>query len=62
MTVCRLEPKRLRFVHHSPRHAAFLILCEGRKDGRPGLAVEPPLFLHGEAGEESEEYRQICHR
>ena len=62
MADCRLEPKRLRFVHHSREHAAFLLLCEGRKDGRPGLEVEPPLFLRGESGEETEEYLRFCHR
>ncbi len=62
MRECRLEPKRLRFVHHSPEHDAFLVLCEGRKDGRSGLRVEPPLLLHDSAGAETAETRRIYHR
>ncbi len=57
-----LEPKRLRFVHHELHAAAALVLVEGRKDGKPGLRVEPPLLIRGEDGAETEEYRRICHR
>ena len=38
-----LEPKRLRFVQAGAESAPWLLLCEGRKGGRPGLTVEPPL-------------------
>ena len=57
-----LEPKRIRFVHHSSRAPASLLLIEGRKDGKPGLKAEAPFLIHGEDGAETEEYRRICHR
>lgn len=58
----RLEAKRLRFVHHRPSSEAAILLLELRKDGKPGLRIEPPLLLHDEAGNETEEYRKIYHR
>jgi len=45
-----LEPKRLRMVHPRRRQAAKLILVEGRKNGKPGLEIEPPLFIYRGAG------------
>lgn len=44
-----LEPKRVRLVHSRPGAAAKLVLVEGRRAGRPGLKVEPPLYIyHGD--------------
>lgn len=45
-----VEPKRLRFVHPAPGKAAKLLLAEGVRGGRPGLTVEPPLYIYGEDG------------
>lgn len=39
-----LEPKRLRFVQRRIQDAPWLLLCEARKGGRPGLQVEPVLL------------------
>ena len=61
MTKARLEPKRLRFVHHRQEKEASLILVESRKDGNPGLKVEAPLVLFADNGEESAEYKRIYH-
>ena len=36
-----------------------LILLESRRGGKPGLAIEPALFLRGEDGEESAELKRI---
>jgi len=48
----RLEPKRMMMVHGRAREPARLVLVEARKNGRPELRVEPPLFLHqGEGGQ-----------
>ena len=45
-----LEPKRLRCVHSRAGEKGTLVLVEGRKGGRAGLAMEPPLFVYeGEA-------------
>ncbi len=50
MAACSLEPKRMRFVHSHAHEAAKLVLVEGRKGGRPGLRVEPPLTIYATAG------------
>ena len=42
--------------------APSLILVEGRRGGKPGLSIEPALFLRGEDGGESAELRRIYHR
>ena len=42
---CQLEPKQVRLVHPSPAARANLVLIKAVKNGRPGLQVDPPLFL-----------------
>lgn len=46
MRAVQIEPKRLRMVHSRSDCGARLLLVEGRKRGRPGLEVEPPLFVY----------------
>lgn len=58
----QLEPKRLRFVRHSPGAPVSLLLMEARKGGRPGLIYEQDLVLRDENGQETEETRTIYHR
>ena len=55
----RLEPKRLRFVHHSAADEPSLFLLESRLGGRPGLTVEPPLLLKDARGADTEELWRI---
>ena len=43
----RLEPKRIRFVYSKAGEDALRVLVEAKKDGKPGLVVEPPLFVEG---------------
>ena len=62
MTAQGLEPKRLRMVTYRAERAPSLVLVEGRRGGRPGLTVEPPLILADADGGESAEYRRIYHR
>lgn len=35
-----LEPKRLRLIHEAGQSEPWLLLCEAKKDGRPGLRIE----------------------
>lgn len=46
MRAVNVEPKRLRMVHSRQDCQARLVMIEGRKHGRPGLQVEPPLFVY----------------
>lgn len=53
----RLEPKRIRFVHHRPGAFASVVLVEAVRAAGKGLFVEPPFFLYGENGEETEDMK-----
>lgn len=54
-----LEPKRLRMVHSKEGEPARLILLEGVKNGRPGVKIEPPLFIYRKAGVYTDELAQM---
>lgn len=54
-----LEPKRLRFVHGKKSLEAKMLLLEAVKHGRPGLKVEPPLFVYREDGGYTRELEEI---
>ena len=62
LTAHGLEPKRLRLVCHRPDAAPSLCLVEARRGGRPGLGVEPCLFLRDLEGNETVEEMRIYHR
>lgn len=57
-----LEPKRLRLVSPREGTAPNLILIEGKRGGKPGLKIEPPLILTDTNGGESAEVKRIYHR
>ena len=61
MRLADIEPKRMRLVSHSAGKAPSLVLIAGRRGGRPGLAVQPELLLHGADGAPSDEVRTIYH-
>jgi len=57
-----MEPKRLRFVCKTGADAPSLILVEGRRGGKPGLQIEPPLLLQNVDGSPSAELDSIYFR
>ncbi len=55
-----IEPKRLRMIHPRQQEPARMVLVEGRKNGRPGLQVEKPLFVYqGEGRDHSSEILEM---
>lgn len=58
----KIEPKRLRFVHPSPSKTATMILVEGARQGNPKLFLEPPLYVHDENGNYTDEINEIYGR
>ncbi len=62
MKQCDLEPKRLRFVHQHAHAVPSAVLMEARRGSAPGVQVLPPLFVCGEDGAQTDEYRTIYHR
>ncbi|MBM7650320.1 tRNA1(Val) A37 N6-methylase TrmN6 [Bacillus ectoiniformans] len=57
----RLEPKRLRFVYPKPGKEANTVLIEGIKDGASDMKILPPLYVYDEAGEYTEEVREMLY-
>ncbi len=50
-----VEPKRIRFVHPLPGRKASVVLVEALRGGKPGMTVEPPLFIEDGSGNYTEE-------
>ncbi|WP_283399267.1 tRNA1(Val) (adenine(37)-N6)-methyltransferase [Halalkalibacter sp. APA_J-10(15)] len=59
MRVCKIEPKRIQFVHAKPSTEANIVLVEGRKEGQPGVTCLPPIFVYNEEGRYNEAFLQI---
>ena len=49
LACARLTPKRIRFVYAAAGGQALRVLIEAKKDGKPGLVVEPPLYAEEQA-------------
>jgi len=54
-----LEPKRLRLVYPYADSEPSLVLVEGTKRGKPGLATLPPLYIYDNQGEYTRELQEI---
>ena len=52
----------MRMVCHSAEKAPSLVLVEGRRGGKKGLVIEPPLILTDETGGDSDEVQRIYKR
>jgi len=57
-----MEPKRLRFVCKTEDTVPSLLLLEGRRGGKPGLTIEPPLILQNPDGTPTPEVDAIYFR
>ena len=45
-----IEPKRIQFIYPKERKNSNLVLIDGRKNGKPGVKLLYPLFVHNEDG------------
>lgn len=59
MRRCRLEPKRIRFVHPRAGEEANMVLIEALRDGKPEVRVLPPLIVYKNRTEYCDELMQI---
>ncbi|WP_027964434.1 tRNA1(Val) (adenine(37)-N6)-methyltransferase [Halalkalibacillus halophilus] len=57
----KLEPKRIQLVYPKQTKEANMLLIEFVKDGQSGLKVEPPIFIHEENGDYTEEMTRILY-
>ena len=62
MRANHLELKRLRAVCKNPCSAPSLFLAEGRRGGKPGLTILPPLLLQNPDGSPGKELDKIYFR
>ena len=56
---CRLEPKRLQFVHPFSDREANMVLIEAVKDGKSQCRVEKPVIVYQEPGRYTKEIYEI---
>ena len=54
-----IEPKRIQLIYPKVGTESNMVLIEGRKNGKVGLKVLPPLIAHEENGEYSKEVKKI---
>ncbi len=54
-----IEPKRIRLIYPKEGEESNMILIEGRKNGRVGLKILPPLIAHNQDGEYTEEVKKM---
>ena len=43
-----IEPKRMRLIYPKVNAESNLVLIDGRKNGKDGLKILPPLYIHNE--------------
>lgn len=53
-----IEPKKIRFVYPKINKDANILLVEGRKNGRKGIKILPPLYSHNEDGSYTDEVKK----
>lgn len=53
-----IEPKRIRFVYPKENLECNMILVEGSKNGKAGLKILPPLFVHDKNGDYTKEVKK----
>jgi tRNA1Val (adenine37-N6)-methyltransferase len=59
MRLAGLEPKSLRIIHSKHNTVGKLIYIEGKKGGRPGLKIGPPLIIYNQDGSYTDEVQAM---
>ncbi len=57
-----IEPKRVQFIYPKQNTDSNMVLIEGRKNGKTGLIIKEPLYIHDENGEYLEEINKLFFR
>lgn len=53
-----IEPKRIQFIYPKINKESNMVLVEGRKNGGVGLKILPPVYIHNDNGEYTEEVKK----
>lgn len=54
-----IEPKKIQLVYPHPNEEANILLIEGRKNGKSGLKILPPLYSHKDDGDYTDEIKRF---
>lgn len=54
-----IEPKRIQFIYPKMNSESNLVLVDGRKNGKTGLKVLTPLYVHNEDGSYTDEVLKL---
>lgn len=54
-----IEPKRIQFIYPKMNSESNLVLVDGRKNGKVGLKVLAPLYVHNEDGSYTDEVLKL---
>ena len=54
-----IEPKRIQFVYPKYKSESNILLIEGTKNGKPGLKILPPLYVHDDDGKYLKEIEEM---
>lgn len=54
-----IEPKKIRFVYPKDNLDCNIVLIEGTKNGKEGLKILPPLFVHDNNGNYTDEVKKM---
>lgn len=46
MSSCKIEPKRLQFIHPYVDKEPTMVLIEGKKGGKSRIKIEPPVIMY----------------
>lgn len=54
-----IEPKRIQFVYSKYKSESNILLIEGTKNGKPGLKILPPMYVHDDDGKYLKEIEEM---
>ena len=53
-----IEPKKIRLIYPGKNKESNILLIEGKKNGKKGLKILPPLYSHNQDGTYTEEIQK----
>lgn len=53
-----IEPKKIQYVYPKYGENSHILLVEGKKNGKPGLKILSPLYVHDDNGQYTDEVNQ----
>lgn len=53
-----IEPKKIQYVYPKQNMESHILLIEGKKNGKPGIKILPPLYIHTQDGTYTEEVKK----